>query len=95
MLINDELPVFVDKTNVGTISAKIPIRVKVQPGRHSIYASLPLNIIDRPYEFDIKAGEVLFFRVYFEAGFWVHSIYTVPTAPADHYESVIHILHDD
>lgn len=95
-LINEDVSIYVDDTEVGTISAKVPLKVSVPPGHHRIYGSAHFfMIIRRETEVDLKPGEVSFFRTYLQHGPWTTSLYTVPTEPAPYYDSVIHSLHDD
>jgi hypothetical protein len=95
-LINQDVLIFVDGSEVGTISAKVPLKFAINPGNHRIYGSVqhPL-FIRRQIEIDLKPGEVSFYRTYVQCGMWVCSVYTSPTEPSTYYDSVIHKLHDN
>lgn len=93
MLINEDVPIFVDGNEAGTILAKVPLKIATAPGHHRIHGALPF-IIRREIEIDLKPGEVSFFRSYLKCGMWVCSLYTLPTEPSTYYDSRIHKLHD-
>ena len=95
-MVNKRAPVliFVDGNEVGTLTAKLPLKFLTSPGQHRIYGSVPLAI-RRQIEIDLKPGEVSFYRTFIQCGMWVCSIYTSPTEPSTYYDSVIHKLHDD
>ena len=94
-LINAPVLIFVDGSEVGTISAKVPLKFAINPGHHRIYGSVGFLFIRRQIEIDLKPGEVYFYRTYAQCGMWVCSIYTLPTEPSTYYDTVIHKLHDD
>ena len=95
VLINQDVPIFVDGSEVGKISAKVPLKFATSPGHHRIYGSISGFVIDRAIEIDLKPGEVSFYRTYAQCGMWVCSVYTSPTEPSTYYDSVIHKLHDN
>ena len=96
MLINQDVLIFVDGSEVGTISAKVPLKFAINPGNHRIYGSVQQHLfIRRQIEIDLKPGEVYFYRTYAQCGIWVCSIYTLPSEPSTYYDSVIHKLHDN
>lgn len=95
MLINQDVPIFIDGAEVGKISAKTPLKVEASPGHHKIYGSIGGLVIDRVLEIDLHAGQASYFRAYLKCGTWVCSIYLESTAPTSFYESVVHKLHDD
>lgn len=94
LLINHDVLISVDGNEIGTLTAKLPLKFAISPGHHRLYGSVPLAI-RRQIEIDLKPGEVYFYRTYIECGMWVCSIYTSPTEPSTYYDSVIHKLHDD
>jgi len=94
MLINQDVLIFVDGNEVGTLTAKLPLKFAISPGHHRIYGSVPLAN-RRQIKIDLKPGEVSFYRTYAQCGMWVCSIYTSPTEPSTYYDSVIHKLHDN
>lgn len=95
MLFNDDVPMFLDRNQVGIVGAKKPLKFLASPGEHKMYASQGGFIIDRELKINLKPGEVSFYRIYLKCGMWVCSVYTEPTSPSTHYDSVIHKFHDD
>jgi hypothetical protein len=95
MLINSDVPIFVDGIEMGRIKAKKPLKFTTSPGKHRIYGSLPSLIIRRALDVEFKASEVYYYRVWFKAGWWVSSIYISPATKAPFYDSVIHKLRDE
>lgn len=95
MLINQDVPMFMDGNEVGTVGAKKPLKFSVTPGEHKMYASLDGPIIDRELKIITKPGEVNFYRVYLKCGMWVCSVYTASTPKSTHYDSIIHKRLDD
>ena len=66
-LINAPVLIFVDGNEVGTISAKVPLKFAINPGHHRIYGSVYF-FIRRQIEIDLKPGEVYFYRTYQQCG---------------------------
>ena len=62
MLINHDVLIFVDGNEVGTLTAKLPLKFAISPGHHRIYGSVPLAI-RRQIEIDLKPGEVSFYEL--------------------------------
>lgn len=93
MLINKDVPIYIDGIVVGIVSAKKPLKATVEPGNHRMWGSLA-NVIDRAIDINLEPGHVHYYRVFLKCGMWVCSIYTSPTAASPYYESVIHKLHD-
>jgi len=87
-LINDDVRIFVDGVEVGTITAKEPLKFEAAPGAHKIYGQLSFGI-RRQIDITLKPGEVSFYRVYVKHGMWIFSVYLVPAEPSTHYDSVI------
>jgi hypothetical protein len=95
LLINEDVPLMLDGTEMGRVKAKKPLKFTANPGKHKIYGSLPLLIIDRALDVEFKAGEVYYYRLWGKAGWWVSSIYITPAEKAPFYDSVIHKLRDE
>lgn len=95
MLINQDVPIFVDSAEVGKIAAKTPLKFEASPGHHKIYASIGGFVIDRVLEVDFQAGQASYFRAYVKCGMWVCSVYLATTEPSAFYDSVVHQFHDD
>lgn len=95
MLFNQDVPILIDGIEVGILGAKKPLKITTSPGEHIIYGSLEGMVIDRELKINLKPGEVSFYRVYLKCGMWVCSVYTASTLASTHYDSVIHIIHDD
>jgi len=93
-LINQDVNIFIDGSEVGKISAKVPLKISVNPGHHRIHGSIS-GLIDRAIEIELKPGKVSFYRTYIKWGMWAGSVYTTHTEPSAYYDSVIHKLHDN
>lgn len=95
ILINDDsIPILIDGVEVGSIGAKRPLKIKVTPGHHKLYASM-FGLIDRAIEVDLSPGRVYFYRTYVKIGMWVSSVYTTRIGASTYYDSVIHKFRDN
>jgi hypothetical protein len=95
LLVNGDVPIMLDGTEMGKVKAKKPLKFTANPGKHKIYGSLPTLIVDRALDVEFKPGEVYYYRVWLKAGWWVSSIYISPTTKAPFYDSVIHKFRDE
>jgi hypothetical protein len=83
--INGEYPVFLDRKSLGKVTSEKPLKIEIESGKHMIYTSLPLNIIDEINEFTAEKGKVYFFNIRFEVGWWVSNIWTDTAYPITQY----------
>jgi len=83
----DEFNIFIDNKPVGIVTSDKPFKIGLEPGAHSIYTKVPMNVIDRVTNFNIKDGEVQYMRIWLDLGMWASSIRIDPTFKRDEYNT--------
>jgi hypothetical protein len=64
--INDEFKVYVDNQLQGTVTSEKPLKIKVNPGKHQLYADA--GLIRQISNFTFEKGEVYFLKVWVDFG---------------------------
>ncbi|MBV5278704.1 MAG: hypothetical protein J0647_06685 [Campylobacteraceae bacterium] len=81
--------IIMDKKHVGFVETNQPLKMSIEPGLHELHTKTPTPHIDRIIKQQFVAGQTYYFRLWFEYGMWVVSVWLDPTYKRDSYETII------